>query len=449
VILTHSPFQSTPDSIDWDPKTRSEKEQQNVKHFADMTAYADQLVGRVVAKLDELKLRENTLLIFIGDNGTLGSITSRFNGTDFKGGKGRTTHRGTHVPCIVNWPAALKQGRVNTDLISSTDFLPTICEAAGVVEPASIDGVSFLPQLRGESGTPREWLYTWYSPRQNADMTVRECAFNHNFKLYRTGEFFDLADDPDEKNPLRISSLEVAPAVAPAVAARKLQGNCNLRSISLQTLDLLKFTNDSLNRQTEASPPGRKRRGPNKLPTSGFFPLTSRASEHVLVEKVDGDFLVIAVMSIQVTDGDQPLDLAAVVHYRKMANAVLAENAAGILDRRLGPAEGDFPGHHFPHLDARRCSFHCHDTPQYVAFGKDAGQVFFIIDHQQRTNAVLVHFLSRRQHSFVRMSRIQRMLLLLFQYVGNASHDPGSGLDRDSAAEHDYSNKVEPREQFM
>jgi len=236
VILTHSPFQSTPDSIDWDPKTRSEKEQQNVKHFADMTAYADQLVGRVVAKLDELKLRENTLLIFIGDNGTLGSITSRFNGTDFKGGKGRTTHRGIHVPCIVNWPAALKQGRVNTDLISSTDFLPTICEAAGVVEPASIDGVSFLPQLRGESGTPREWLYTWYSPRQNADMTVRECAFNHNFKLYRTGEFFDLADDPDEKNPLRISSLEVAPAVAPAVAARKLQGSCKETAICARSV---------------------------------------------------------------------------------------------------------------------------------------------------------------------------------------------------------------------
>ena len=50
-------------------------------------------------------------------------------------------------------------------------------------------------------------------------MTVRECAFNHNFKLYRTGEFFDLAEDPDEKCPLQISSL----AVAPAAAATKLQ----------------------------------------------------------------------------------------------------------------------------------------------------------------------------------------------------------------------------------
>ena len=50
-------------------------------------------------------------------------------------------------------------------------------------------------------------------------MTVRECAFDHNFKLYRTGEFFDLAEDPDEKSPLPISSLEDTPATA----ARKLQ----------------------------------------------------------------------------------------------------------------------------------------------------------------------------------------------------------------------------------
>lgn len=214
MILTHSPFQPTPDSSDWDPTTRTEKELQDVKHFADMTAYADKMVGRVVTKVDELGLRENTLLIFIGDNGTLGSVTSRFKDADFQGGKGKTTHRGTHVPCIANWPAAMTQSRVNTDLISSTDFLPTICEAAEIVVPADIDGVSFLPQLRGESGTPREWLYSWYSPRQRADMSVRECAFNRQFKLYRSGEFFDLIKDPDEKNPLQTTALEVTAATA-------------------------------------------------------------------------------------------------------------------------------------------------------------------------------------------------------------------------------------------
>ena len=108
----------------------------------------------------------------------------------------------------------MKQSRVNTDLISSTDFLPTICEAAGIVVPGSIDGVSFLPQLRGESGNPREWLYSWYSPRQKADMTVRECAFNQQFKLYRTGEFFDLTEDPDEQNAMEIRTLEGAAAAS-------------------------------------------------------------------------------------------------------------------------------------------------------------------------------------------------------------------------------------------
>ena len=134
------------------------------------------MIGRVDAKLAELGIRDNTLLMFLGDNGTLGSVTSRFQGADYRGGKGSTTRRGTHVPCIASWPAVIKAGRVNGDLISSTDFLPTICEAAGVPVPADTDGVSFLPQLRGERGTPRQWLYCWYSPRQRADLTVREFA---------------------------------------------------------------------------------------------------------------------------------------------------------------------------------------------------------------------------------------------------------------------------------
>ena len=219
MMLTHDPFQPTPDSPDWDPTTRTENALRDVKHFAEMTAYMDRMVGRVVEKLNELGLRENTMLVFLGDNGTVGRVSSRFRGVSFRGGKGSTTHRGTHVPCVVNWPAAVKQSLVCTDLISSTDFLPTICEAAGIAVPPSVDGVSFLPQLRKKSGTPREWLYSWYSPRQRADMTVRECAFDHHFKLYRTGEFFELDTDPDEKNVLQTGSLK-GTALA---AANKLQ----------------------------------------------------------------------------------------------------------------------------------------------------------------------------------------------------------------------------------
>ncbi len=214
MLLTHDPFQPTPDSTDWDPTTKGENLQRNVKHFADMTAYMDKMIGRLDAKLGELGLRENTLLLFIGDNGTGVGVTSRFNGADFKGGKGTTTRRGTHVPFIASWPAVLKQGRVNRDLISSTDFLPTICAATGAPVPANVDGVSFLPQLRGEKGTPREWLYNWYSPRQGADTTVREFAFNHDYKLYRTGQFFDLAADPFEQRPLNTAAITSAQAAA-------------------------------------------------------------------------------------------------------------------------------------------------------------------------------------------------------------------------------------------
>lgn len=219
LMLTHNPFQPTPDSPDWDPKAMGEGVLQDVKHFADMTAYMDKLVGQLDAKLAELKIRDNTLLIFVGDNGTLGSVMSRFRGADFRGGKGTTTHRGTHVPCIASWPAVMKQGRVSSDLVSSVDFLPTILEAAGAGGASGIDGVSFLPQLRGERGQPREWLYSWYSPRQSADMTVREFAFDRSYKLYRDGRLFNLATDLDEKAPLPAAGR----TGEAAAAAAKLQ----------------------------------------------------------------------------------------------------------------------------------------------------------------------------------------------------------------------------------
>lgn len=208
MILTHSPFQPTPDSTDWDPTISSEKKQRAIEHFADMTAYTDKMVGRIVAKLEELGIRDNTLLLFLGDNGTQRDVTSRFQGEQYKGGKGLTTSHGTHVPLIVSWPAAMKgTGRVCADLISSTDFLPTICEAAGIKIPDNIDGVSFLPQLRGELGTPRQWLYTWYSPRQRMDLTVKEFAFDKQFKLYRTGQFYDLSLDAAEQQDLQAQEL--------------------------------------------------------------------------------------------------------------------------------------------------------------------------------------------------------------------------------------------------
>ena len=221
-ILTHDPYQPTPASPDWDPKLQGEQANRHVKHFGEMVEYMDGLIGKVVARLDALGIRDNTLLLFLGDNGTGRGTPSRMGDRVVIGGKGTTKETGMHVPLIASWPRGIAAGRVHDDLIDSTDFLPTIVEAAGARWPADrvLDGRSFLPQLRGERGRPRDWIYSWYSPRQQPDPTVREFAFNRSYKLYRTGEFYDLAKDSEEQRPISVASL----TGEAAAAAKLLQG---------------------------------------------------------------------------------------------------------------------------------------------------------------------------------------------------------------------------------
>lgn len=218
-MLTHGPFQPTPDRPDYDRKG-GERGGQNVRNFPAMVAYMDTMVGRIVAKLDALGLREHTLFVFLGDNGSPKEITSRFKGADYPGGKGTPGARGTHVPLIVNWPGRVPAGTVNRDLISSVDFLPTLCAAAGIALPPDLppDGRSFWPQLTGQKGEPREWLYAWYAPDGGAK-AVHEFARTHTYKLYRTGAFHDLTQDPAEKRPLAVADL----TGEPAGVARRLQ----------------------------------------------------------------------------------------------------------------------------------------------------------------------------------------------------------------------------------
>ena len=130
-------------------------------------------IGRLVTRLDSLGIRDNTLLLFVGDNGTGRGTGSMMGDRLVIGGKGMTTAAGMHVPLIASWPGKIVAGEVCPDLVDSTDFVPTPLEAAGARPPSGVkfDGRSFLPQLRGERGQPRDWIYSWYSPRQSADLT--------------------------------------------------------------------------------------------------------------------------------------------------------------------------------------------------------------------------------------------------------------------------------------
>lgn len=223
MLLTHNPNQPTPDSKDWDPRAKGANVNRSPAHFADMVAYADKMIGRLVDALDKNGVRENTLLIVIGDNGTTRGIRSRMGETVMIGGKGSHTHLGTHVPLLASWPGVIPEGLVVEDLVDSTDFLPTICEAAGIEVPADwkIDGHSFLAQLRGQAGKPREWIYCWYA-RNGGAKPQFEFAMNRRFKLYRDGRFFDLAADLDEESPLDTGSLSGDAAAAHRLLAGAL-----------------------------------------------------------------------------------------------------------------------------------------------------------------------------------------------------------------------------------
>lgn len=202
MLLTHGPFQPTPDSAAWNPTARGEQASDR-RHFADMVTYMDKLIGKLVARVDELGLGKNTLIVFVGDNGTARGIRSQFRGQPYRGGKGLTTAAGMHVPLLVRWSGTAKAGTVCGDLVDTTDFLPTLCAASGIAPPRDmpIDGNNFLPQVCGEKGEPRAWIYCWYS-RDGQSAAVQEFAASKQLKLYRDGRMFDIAHDPAEATPL-------------------------------------------------------------------------------------------------------------------------------------------------------------------------------------------------------------------------------------------------------
>ncbi len=241
MLLTHDPYQPTPDSPDWDPTAVGERVNRHIRHFGEMVTYMDKLIGRVVTRLEQLGIRENTLILFVGDNGTRAGTQSKMGDRIVTGAKGTPVTYGMHVPLIASWPGSVIPGGVISDLVDTTDFLPTMLEAAGVKHPPNLtlDGRSFLPQLRGRKGQPREWVYSWYSRRQppgNVSMDVRECAFNERYKLYRSGEFLDLVNDVEEKTPMRVTDLKGEAAAAARLLQSALDRYRNTRPAALDRM---------------------------------------------------------------------------------------------------------------------------------------------------------------------------------------------------------------------
>ena len=163
-LLPHWPWVPTPDSQDQTmPKGKNVipgADLGDKKFLPDMVRYLDKNVGKILDCLQRLKIEDNTIVIFVADNGTdQHDIKSLWNGVVVIGGKGALNDRGTRVPCIVRWTGRVKEGTQCNDLLDLSDLFPTLCDAAGATVKHEIDGRSFYPQLLGMNNKPRDWVF--------------------------------------------------------------------------------------------------------------------------------------------------------------------------------------------------------------------------------------------------------------------------------------------------
>ncbi|UCC98722.1 MAG: sulfatase-like hydrolase/transferase [Phycisphaerales bacterium] len=180
MCLTHGPFYVTPETV------RSEQGKfENLRsNFKANVEYMDKLVGRIVKALDASGLRENTVVLFTGDNGTGGQ------------GKGQPTELGARVPMIANCPGLVKPSKASDELVDLSDILPTLVDFAGGTLPEGheIDGRSFAPLLQGHNGPTREWIYSYLGDRQI--LRTKRWLLEDNGPGH-PGRFFDCGDSRD------------------------------------------------------------------------------------------------------------------------------------------------------------------------------------------------------------------------------------------------------------
>jgi arylsulfatase A len=154
--LEHHPWLPTPDNY----KPGMDRKKEDFANFKPGVEYTDKLVGRLVAAVEKLGLRERTIIFYAGDNGPAQSIGP--HGKPVDGGKGHAVEEGCRVPMIVNCPGVVRNIGSCGELVDFTDLFPTLVELAGGTLPVGyvLDGRSFAPLLLGRPFLGREWVYS-------------------------------------------------------------------------------------------------------------------------------------------------------------------------------------------------------------------------------------------------------------------------------------------------
>ncbi len=205
----HVPIVPTPDS---------KKGASQGQLYTDNIEYMDKLVGRLMAELDRLKLRENTVVIFTGDNGTAPNNVNlaTVDGKAISGRKGSMQEGGSRVPLIVNWPGTTPAGKVRPDLIDFSDFFSTVAELGGAKLPegVTLDSRSFAAQIKGAKGTPRDWVYV--------ELSGQSYVRDARYKLTNSGALFDLREAPFKEIAIAKDTTDAAALAARATLQKVL-----------------------------------------------------------------------------------------------------------------------------------------------------------------------------------------------------------------------------------
>ena len=196
-----------------DPKMRARNPKQEeipmTRAVLAMCENIDWNVGRVLAKLDELKLADNTIVIYFSDNGP---NSWRWNG-GMKGRKGSVDEGGVRAPFLIRWPGHIQPGTRVPQIAGAIDLLPTLADMAGVPVASTkpLDGKSIKPLLLGEAGN---WPDRMIFSLQNKKISVR----TQQYRLDPTGQLFDMVADPGQDRDVSKEKPEVAAKLSKAVA---------------------------------------------------------------------------------------------------------------------------------------------------------------------------------------------------------------------------------------
>ena len=211
----HTPIEGKPELVEeYEARVNPDAQHTNPVYAA-MLHSLDESVARILAKLKELDIEDNTVLIMTGDNGGLDIPWIDGGPTDnapLREGKGSVYEGGVRVPTLVRWPGVTSPGSVSDEPVMHIDYYPTILEMAGVEGNAehnrSVDGVSLVPILENPTiGLGREALFWHYPHYHQGGATPYGAVRCGNWRLvefYEDNrvELYNLAEDIGEANDL-------------------------------------------------------------------------------------------------------------------------------------------------------------------------------------------------------------------------------------------------------